>query len=146
MLVAERTAALQLSTTELQENERHIQLLTEVIPQQAPSLAPQRSAENAAAAPLEQVLAEVVDFTTSVLKSDSCFVYVLEDDELVLRASKNPHPEAVNRLKLKMGQGITGWVAEHGRPVAVNCSTICPKIVSRRFYRFRCSVAGNWSA
>jgi uroporphyrinogen-III synthase len=120
MLVAERTAALQLSTTELQENERHIQLLTEVIPQQAPSLAPQRSAENAAAAPLEQVLAEVVDFTTSVLKSDSCFVYVLEDDELVLRASKNPHPEAVNRLKLKMGQGITGWVAEHGRPVAVN--------------------------
>ncbi len=120
MLVAERTAALQLSTTELQENERHIQLLTEVIPQQAPSLAPQRSAESAAAAPLEQVLAEVVDFTTSVLKSDSCFVYVLEDDELVLRASKNPHPEAVNRLKLKMGQGITGWVAEHGRPVAVN--------------------------
>src|SRR5260370_10200578 len=120
MLVAERTAALQLSTTELQENERHIQLLTEVIPQQAPSLAPQRSAESAVGAPLEQVLAEVVDFTTSVLKSDSCFVYVLEDDELVMRASKNPPPEAVNRLKLKMGQGITGWVAEHGRPVAVN--------------------------
>ena len=38
----------------------------------------------------------------------------------VLRASKNPHPEAVDGLKLKMGQGITGWVAEHGRPVAVN--------------------------
>ena len=31
-----------------------------------------------------------------------------------------PIPEAVNRLKLKMGQGITGWVAEHGRPVAVS--------------------------
>jgi uroporphyrinogen-III synthase len=55
-----------------------------------------------------------------VLKCDSCFVYVLENDDLVLRASKNPHPEAVNRLKLKMGQGITGWVAEHGRVVAVN--------------------------
>ena len=120
VLVAERTAALQQSTSELQENERHIQLLTEVIPQQTPSLALPRSPESAAAAPLEQVLAEVVDFTTSVLKSDSCFVYVLEKDELVLRASKNPHPEAVNRLKLKMGQGITGWVAEHGRLVAVN--------------------------
>ena len=119
VLVAERTAALQQSTSELQENERHIQLLTEVIPQQTPSLALPRSTESAAA-PLEQVLAEVVDFTTSVLKSDSCFVYVLENDELVLRASKNPHPEAVNRLKLKMGQGITGWVAEHGRLVAVN--------------------------
>ena len=118
-LVAERTAALHQSTSELQENERHIRLLTEVIPQPAHTLALERTSENVAPAPLEQVLAEVVDFTTSVLKCDSCFVYVLENDELVLRASKNPHPEAVNRLKLKMGQGITGWVAEHGRVVAV---------------------------
>jgi putative methionine-R-sulfoxide reductase with GAF domain len=120
VLVAERTAALQQSTSELQENERHIQLLTEVIPRQAPNLALERHGDNATAAPLEQVLAEVVDFTTSVLRCDSCFVYVLENDELVLRASKNPHPEAVDRLKLKMGQGITGWVAEHGRMVAVS--------------------------
>ena len=119
VLVAERTAALQQSTSELQENERHIQLLTEVIPQQA-DLAWERNPEQAKPASLEQVLAEVVDFTTSMLKCDSCFVYVLEKDDLVLRASKNPHPEAVDRLKLKMGQGITGWVAEHGRVVAVN--------------------------
>jgi uroporphyrinogen-III synthase len=44
----------------------------------------------------------------------------LEGDDLVLRASKNPHPEAVDRLKLKVGQGITGWVAEHKEPVAVS--------------------------
>jgi uroporphyrinogen-III synthase len=25
----------------------------------------------------------------------------------------------VDRLKLRLGQGITGWVAEHGKPVAV---------------------------
>jgi uroporphyrinogen-III synthase len=119
VLVAERTAALRQSTRELQENEQHIQLLTEVIPKQAQNVALERAADNITPAPLEQVLTEVVDFTTSVLKCDSCFVYVLENDELVLRASKNPHPEAVNRLKLKMGQGITGWVAEHGRMVAV---------------------------
>ena len=80
----------------------------------------QHSADNATAAPLELVLAEVLDLTTSVLKCDSCFVYVLEKDELVLRASKNPHPEAVNRLKLKMGEGITGWVAQHGQAAAVS--------------------------
>ena len=119
MLVAERTAALQQSTSELEENERHIQLLTEVIPKQAQNVPLERTAESGTPAPLQQVLAEVVDFTTSVLKCDSCFVYVLENDELVMRASKNPHPEAVNRLKLKMGQGITGWVAEHARLVAV---------------------------
>lgn len=71
------------------------------------------------AAPLDNVLMEVVDFATSVVKCDSCFVYVLEADELRLRASKNPHPEAVDRLKLKVGQGITGWVAAHREPAMV---------------------------
>jgi uroporphyrinogen-III synthase len=40
-----------------------------------------------AAASLQDVLAGVVEFSTSVVKCDSCFVYVLEDDELILRAS-----------------------------------------------------------
>jgi uroporphyrinogen-III synthase len=44
----------------------------------------------------------------------------LEDDELVLRASKNPHEEIVDRLKLRVGQGITGWVAAHREPVAIS--------------------------
>ena len=37
----------------------------------------------------------------------------------MLRASKTPHPEVVDRLKLRMWQGITGWVAEHKEPVSV---------------------------
>jgi uroporphyrinogen-III synthase len=73
----------------------------------------------AAADPLHEVLNEVVEFVVAVVKCDSCFVYILENDELVLRASKNPHPELVDRLKLKLGQGITGWVAERREPVAV---------------------------
>jgi signal transduction protein with GAF and PtsI domain len=72
-----------------------------------------------AAAEFHDVLSEVVGFVTTVVKCDSCFLYVLDGDELVLRASKNPHPEAVDRLKLKVGQGITGWVAQHCQPVAV---------------------------
>lgn len=73
----------------------------------------------ASADPLHDVLRRIVDFVSAVVKCDSCFVYVLEGDELVLRASKNPHPEVVDRLKLRVGQGITGWVAEHRQPVAV---------------------------
>ena len=73
----------------------------------------------ASAVPLEQVLMQVVDFVTSVVACDSCFVYVMEGNALILRASKNPHPEAVNRLILKLGQGITGWVAQHRQAVAV---------------------------
>jgi len=45
--------------------------------------------------------------------------YVLADEDLILRASKNPHQELLDRLKLRIGQGITGWVAEHREPVAV---------------------------
>jgi uroporphyrinogen-III synthase len=73
----------------------------------------------AAAVPLSEVLKETVEFAVSVVRCESCFVYVLEGEELVLRASKNPHPETVDRLKMKVGQGITGWVAEQRRPVAI---------------------------
>ncbi|MBI3050312.1 MAG: GAF domain-containing protein [Acidobacteria bacterium] len=73
----------------------------------------------AAADPLHAVLAYVVEFVASVVACDSCFVYVLDGDDLVLRASKTPHPDVVDRLKLPVGQGITGWVAEHREPVAV---------------------------
>lgn len=73
-----------------------------------------------AADPLHAVLDEVVEFVAAVVECDSCMIYVLEGDELVLRASKNPHPEALGRLKMRVGQGITGWVAEHRKPVVVS--------------------------
>lgn len=73
----------------------------------------------AAADPLHEVLSQIVDFAAAVVSCDSCFLYALEEDELILRSSKNAHPEVVDRLKLRLGQGITGWVAEHGKPVAV---------------------------
>ena len=73
----------------------------------------------AAADPLHEVLARIVEFVAALVKCDSCFIYALENDELVLRASLNPHPEVIDRLKLQVGQGITGWVAEHLEPVAV---------------------------
>jgi hypothetical protein len=50
--------------------------------------------------PLHDVLYEIVEALTAVVKRHSCMVYVLEKDDLVLRASKNPHPEVVERLKI----------------------------------------------
>src|SRR6266567_6238545 len=73
----------------------------------------------AAADPLHEVLDQVVSLICALVKCNSCFIYVREDDELVLRGSKNPHPEILDRLKLRVGQGITGWVAEHRQPVGV---------------------------
>src|SRR5438874_12926708 len=73
----------------------------------------------AAADPLHAVLSRVVHFVSAIVRCDSCFLYVLEQNDLVLRASKTPHPDVVDRLKLRVGQGITGWVAEHRTPLAV---------------------------
>lgn len=74
----------------------------------------------ATAGGFHEVLDQVVEFASALVKCDSCLIYVLEGEELVLRASKNAHPDVVDRLKLRVGQGITGWVAEHHEPVAIS--------------------------
>jgi uroporphyrinogen-III synthase len=74
----------------------------------------------AAADQLHEVLSRVLEFATALVNCDSCFIYVLAGDELVLSASKNPHEDLLDRLKLGVGQGITGWVAEHREPVALS--------------------------
>jgi signal transduction protein with GAF and PtsI domain len=74
----------------------------------------------AAADPFHTVLQRVVEFVSTMVMCDSCFVYVLEQDKLILRASKNPHADLVDRLDLPLGQGITGWVAKHEQPVVID--------------------------
>ncbi len=73
----------------------------------------------AAADSFSTILQRVLDIVTDVVRCDSCFVYVRQDDQLILRASKNPHADLVNRLGVFVGQGITGWVAEHCETVAI---------------------------
>lgn len=82
--------------------------------------------------PLPELLHSVVGFAGAVVGCDSCFVYILEDDELVLGASRNSHPEALGSVRLKLGQGITGWVAEHRTPVVLSRNAAA----DARFQRF----------
>ncbi len=73
----------------------------------------------AAADPLHEVLDEIVEFVLDLVSCDSCFIYVKEQNDLVLRASKNSHPEILDNLKIRMGEGITGWVAQANEPVVL---------------------------
>src|SRR5262249_34292894 len=100
---AERSANL------LQQNEKNPAL----------SILHEIGSRMAAASPLHEVLDRIIDFTGSVARFDSCFIFVLDEGELVLRASKNPHPDEVGHLSLRLGEGITGWVAKHHQPVAI---------------------------
>ncbi len=73
----------------------------------------------AVADPLHEVLDQIVEFLNDDVVGDSCFVHVLEGKELVLRASRNPHPESVDTIRIPMGEGVTGWVAEKREVVAI---------------------------
>ncbi len=77
------------------------------------------SSRIASADSFHTVLNRIVEFVSAVIPCDSCFIYVLEQDKLVLRASKNPHADVVDHLGVQIGQGITGWVAQHREPVAI---------------------------
>ena len=77
------------------------------------------SSRIAAADSLHLVLDRIVSFISSMVPCDSCFIYVLEGDNLVLRASKNPHADLVDHMGVQIGQGVTGWVAKHQQPVAI---------------------------
>ena len=70
-------------------------------------------------APLHEILRRMADFATEVADCDCCFVYVRENNELVLRASKNPHANVVTSLKLSVGQGSTAYVTEHLQPLVL---------------------------
>ena len=65
---------------------------------------------------LEGVVSLVVEF----MECDSCLLYLLQDQELVLYASNNPRPETIGRVRLKLGEGLTGWVARERRLLSIS--------------------------
>src|SRR5579863_6789324 len=70
---------------------------------------------------LDEMLGEIVGLTAQVTECDACLVYLLEREtgEIVLRASLVPHAADLGNLRMRMGEGVTGWVAEHQSPVAL---------------------------
>src|SRR5260370_7176536 len=71
---------------------------------------------------LNEMLGEIVGLTAQVSGCDACLVYLVENatGEFVLRASQVPHASDLGNLRMKMGEGVTGWVAEHQAAVALS--------------------------
>jgi GAF domain-containing protein len=70
---------------------------------------------------IEQLLHDVVDLALEAVNGDSCLIYLYDhySNDLVLRASSNAHPDELGRLHIAWGEGITGWVAQQRRAVAI---------------------------
>ena len=70
---------------------------------------------------IESILQEMVSLTMNVTHSDACLVYLIDHatNEIVLRASQLPHDSEIGNVRMKIGEGITGWVAAHNAVVAL---------------------------
>jgi signal transduction protein with GAF and PtsI domain len=70
---------------------------------------------------LEKMLQELISLTVETTHCNACLVYLADHTtgDVVLRASQLPHAEEIGHIRLKMGEGITGWVAQHKSVVAL---------------------------
>ncbi len=70
---------------------------------------------------VEPLAAAAARMITAATESDVCFVHVLDDTErsLTLAGATPPFDSEVGKIRLPLGQGISGWVASHREPVVI---------------------------
>ncbi|MFO0774094.1 MAG: GAF and ANTAR domain-containing protein [Nitrospiraceae bacterium] len=116
--MATRTTSTQALRAALQQKTREVEILHRISDSISNTL------------DLEAVLRHIVEVVVEVTAGDAVLLYLLSErkDELVLRASKNPHPKLIGRITIGMGEGITGWVAqERTRVVIPNSASDDPR-------------------
>ncbi len=93
---------------------------------------------------LDEMLGEVVGLAVRATGCDACLVYLndRESNELVLRASQVPHAQDLGLLRMKIGEGVSGWVAEHKSVVALASNASA----DARFKRFPALVEDTYQA
>jgi uroporphyrinogen-III synthase len=69
---------------------------------------------------LDDVLQEMVILLQDFLQSDSCLIYLVDDGELVLAASSDQTRQNIGRVRLRLNEGLTGWVARERRLLAIS--------------------------
>ncbi|MBN1485267.1 MAG: GAF domain-containing protein [Chloroflexia bacterium] len=71
---------------------------------------------------LDATLHLVVQTVAEVMRVEVCELYLFEPQRgaLVLGASVGLNPDAAGRLRLNLGEGVTGWAAQSGHPLAVS--------------------------
>src|SRR5581483_181450 len=71
---------------------------------------------------LEKMLQALISLTVETTNCDACLVYLVDhaSNEVVLQGSQLPHAAEIGNIRLKMGEGITGWVAQHKSVVALS--------------------------
>jgi two-component sensor histidine kinase len=82
---------------------------------------------------LDTTLDLIARRTNHVMGTDSCSLYLLEEEGeiLRLRASTRLARESLGRASLRLGEGLTGWAAKAGKPAAVREARLDPRFKLR---------------
>ncbi len=70
---------------------------------------------------LDRILQGVAQLVTETTETDVCFVHLLDERglKLQLRGATPPFDTMVGTVELALGEGVAGWVADHGQPVVI---------------------------
>lgn len=66
------------------------------------------------------ILKEIVGLIRDFFECDSCLIYLVENGGLVLSACSDGTRENIGRVRLRLSEGLTGWVARERRLVAIS--------------------------
>jgi uroporphyrinogen-III synthase len=92
---------------------------------------------------LDEMLRELVRLAVQVTGCDACLIYLAEPEgDVVLRASQLPHTAEIGHIRIKLGEGVTGWVAEHKSAVALASKAAADK----RFKKFPALIEDTYEA
>ncbi|WP_436971748.1 GAF domain-containing sensor histidine kinase [Mycolicibacterium peregrinum] len=71
---------------------------------------------------VEPLAAAAARMITASTATDVCFVHVLDDSDraLTLAGATPPFDAEIGKIRLPLGQGISGWVASHRQPVVIS--------------------------
>src|SRR6266513_708274 len=68
----------------------------------------------------DELLQLIIRETTSAIGTDVCSLYLLTPDrQLLLTATNGLNENMVGKVTMRVGEGITGWVADSRRPAVV---------------------------
>ncbi|MBN9540921.1 MAG: phosphoenolpyruvate--protein phosphotransferase [Reyranella sp.] len=80
----------------------------------------------------EATLAEVVRLVANELVAEVCSIYLLRAGEVLeLFATQGLNPSAVHRTRLRVGEGLVGDIAAHGRAMALADAQAHPQFAYR---------------
>jgi transcriptional regulator with GAF, ATPase, and Fis domain len=78
-------------------------------------------------ADLHDILQEIVERVAARLQVNVCSIYLLDGGELVLAATYGFDPAFIGRIRMKVGEGITGAVARDREPISLSHASRDPR-------------------